>query len=178
MLSGKDGNAKGDITMTHIEKTIEELKRKVIEREQGVIEAKKAVNSLCKLVGKEPEYSIAEPSEMPIGKLQGDEYYGKPLATVITKILESRKKQGAGPAKVKDIYDQMTVGSYKFDAKSDANAMRGIRISMSKNPKFHKLPNGKWGLTEWYPSLKGAKETAGSKTEEIEIEEPADEKEQ
>ena len=29
---------------------------------------------------------------------------------------------------------------------------------MAKNPKFHKLPSGKWGLKEWYPNIKEDKE--------------------
>ena len=34
---------------------------------------------------------------------------------------------------------------------------RGLAISMSKNQKFHRLPNDTWGLTEWYPGAKDTK---------------------
>lgn len=52
----------------------------------------------------------------------------------------------------------MIAGGYQFETKDDNNAMRGMRISMAKNIKFHKLPNGKWGLKEWYPNVKEDKE--------------------
>lgn len=152
--------------MNHIEKTIEELKQKVVEKEQELNEAQKTVNSLCAMMGKPPIYALEEQSSVAtIEQLRGDEYYGRPLATVITTILEARKIQGAGPAKVKEIYKQMMAGGYQFDTKNEVNAMRGMRISMAKNQKFHKLPNGKWGLTEWYPNVKESKEQAKAENE-------------
>ena len=146
--------------MNHIDKTIEELKQKVIEKEKELNEAKSTVNNLCSMVGRPLLYALeGQSSAVSTGQLRGDEYYGRPLATVITTILENRNVQHIGPAKVKEIYEQMIAGGYQFDAKDDVNAMRGIRISMAKNQKFHKLPNGKWGLTDWYPNVKEGKET-------------------
>jgi hypothetical protein len=137
---------------------IEELKAKVIEKEKELNEAKKMANTFCQMFDKPLLYVIEEqPTTVLTGQLRGDEYYGRPLATVITIILEARKMQSIGPATVREIYDQMLAGSYQFEAKDADNAMRGIRISMAKNPKFHKLPNGKWGLTEWYPNIKEEK---------------------
>ncbi len=145
--------------MEHIEKTIEELKGKVIEKERELNEAKKMANTFCQMFGKPQLYAIDEQSPtVLVGQLKGDEYYGRPLATVITGIFEARKIQGAGPAAVRELYDQMVAGGYQFEAKDADNAMRGMRISMAKNIKFHKLPNGKWGLTEWYPNVKEDKE--------------------
>lgn len=145
--------------MDHIDKTINELKQKVVEKEQELIEAKKTVNSLCTMVGKQPLYVIEDVSnDVATVELRGDEYYGRPLATVLTNILVNRKIRGSGPAAVKELHSQMVSGGYQFDAKSDTNAMRGLRISMAKNKKFHKLPNGKWGLKEWYPNIKDSKE--------------------
>jgi DNA-directed RNA polymerase delta subunit len=41
---------------------------------------------------------------------------------------------------------------------------------MSKNPKFHKLPNDTWGLTDWYPSARESKEpTTQTKDEKEEV---------
>jgi predicted deacylase len=159
--------------MEHIEKTIEELKSKVIEKEKELNEAKKMANTLCQMFGKPPLYEISDqPTTVLTGHLHGDEYYGRPLATVITTILEARKIRGTGPASVKEVYDQMTAGGYQFETKDDNNAMRGMRISMAKNPKFHKLPSGKWGLTEWYPNVKVDKEKeAETEAEELHKEE-------
>ncbi len=144
--------------MEHIEKTIEELKQKIAEREKELNDEKAVVNKLCAMVNKPAIYAIEEEAAaVPVSSLRGDEYYGRPFAGVVTTVLENRKIQGIGPATVKEIYEQMTAGGYQFDTKNEANAMRGMRISMTKNIKFHKLPNGKWGLTEWYPKIKADK---------------------
>jgi len=172
-------NLRGN-TMNHIDKTIEDLRKAIADKERELGDAKRTVNNLCQMVGRPLLYELEnQPSVMPTGQLRGDEYYGRPLATVITTVLEARKGQGVGPDKVKEIYEQMIVGGYQFDAKSDVNAMRGIRISMAKNPKFHKLPNGKWGLTKWYPSAKESKESnkiAKEIVDEITEEESTDSK--
>ena len=137
--------------MQHIDRTIEELKVKIAEKERELAEMKKTVNQLCKLARHSPVYPTESESENVLtGLLRGDEYYMQPIAKVIGLILEKRKISGAGPATVQEIYDAMKAGGYKFDSKDDENAMRGISISMSKNvAKFHKLPSGKFGLTEW-----------------------------
>lgn len=143
--------------MSHFDKTIEELRKKIAEKENELAEMRKTVNQLCKLANQSPIYiNEVEPEKSSKSLLQGDEYYMQPIATVIGWILEERKLSGLGPVTTKEIYDEMRVGGYKFDAKDDENAMRGISISMSKNvAKFHKLPSGKFGLKEWYPELKG-----------------------
>ena len=65
-------------------------------------------NNLCQMFGKPPLYEINdEPASVFVGQLNGDEYYGRPLATVVTNILETRKIRGVGPAAVRDVYDQM-----------------------------------------------------------------------
>ena len=46
--------------MDHINKTIEELKRKVVEKQREVAETMKMVNSLCQMVDKPPAYIIED----------------------------------------------------------------------------------------------------------------------
>ena len=143
--------------MSHIDKTIQSLRKEIGEKENELVEMKKTVNQLCKLVDHSPIYlTEVQPEKSSTALLQGDEYYMQPIARVIGMIFQKRKMSGLGPATAKEIYDEMRAGGYKFDAKDDENAMRGISISMSKNvAKFHKLPSGKFGLREWYPELKG-----------------------
>lgn len=144
--------------MSHIDRTIEELRMKIAEKEDELAEMKKTANQLCKLANHSPIYYETEPEKSSTTLLRGDEYYMQPIATVIGQILERRKISGSGPATAKEIYDEMKAGGYKFESKDEENAMRGVSISMSKNvAKFHKLPSGKFGLTEWY-ELKEKKE--------------------
>ncbi len=153
--------------MDHITQTITELQKKIVEKEAELNGMKTAVNQLCVLNKQGPVYNVTDTQqENEPAKLKGDEYYMQPLATVVSRILEDRRVKGLGPAVVKEIYQQMVEGGYKFDAKNDDNAMRGIRISMGKNVvTFHKLPSGKFGLTKWYPELRDKKQ-ANSKAQE------------
>ena len=63
-----------------------------------------------------------------------------------------------GPASVSEIYEAMLAGGYEFEAKDADNAKRGLRISLTKSSAtFTKLPQGKYGLREWYPTVKDPK---------------------
>ena len=148
-----------------LEKAIEILKQKVEEKAKELNEAKKAVNQFCACIGEEPVYEISGDIGGLATNLKGHEYYMKPAATVVADILE-RSGESGGPLTVKEIYERMKAGGYKFDTKTDANAMRGLRQSITKNSyKFHKLPNGKIGLTKWYPELKAKKSESETKPE-------------
>lgn len=149
--------------MKEIDSIIEGLKQKVIEKEKEVRVAKLAVNSVCKMYGRKEIYSISDETTLNVSQLKGDEYYGRPLATVITEILEKRKIMGAGPAAIREVFEEMKAGGYEFRAKNEDNAIRGIRISMTKNPKFHQLrTSGKFGLKIWYPAAKEAQVNKGA----------------
>lgn len=151
--------------MSHIDKTIEELRTKIAEKENELAEMKKTVNQLCKLANHSPIYiTEVDLEKISTGLLRGDEYYMQPIARVIGRILERRKISGAGPATVKEIYEEMKAGGYKF-VSDEEDAMRGVAISMSKNvAKFHRLPSGKFGLTEWY-ELKEKKQAENNEEE-------------
>ncbi len=140
------------------EDTIENLKKAIAQKQTELEALQITVNQLCKLDNKPPLYNVIsghDTNEVPQEKdLKGDEYYGKPLATVITEILQKRKDR-IGPATIEEILNRMKEGGYVFDAR---DPLRAVSISMGKNPKFTKLPNEKWGLTEWYPTVKGKKE--------------------
>jgi hypothetical protein len=149
----------------HVAKTIALVQGQVRDLERQLAEKKKIINSLCELAGQPPMYAADEPVSNGSVAIRSDEFYGKALATAVRKILEKRAGAGLGAASVSEIYDSMVKGGYKFDAKSAANAKRSLRISLTKNSvTFHKLPNGNYGLREWYPNARdAAKGTNGSK---------------
>jgi hypothetical protein len=139
---------------------IEVLKQKVEQKAKELHDAKKAVNQFCICIGEPAVYDIGEniETEQFSTNLKGHEYYMKPLAGVITNILE-RHGEKNGPMTVKEIYEQMKTGGFLFETKNDENAMRNIRISMAKNTQtFHKLPTGKFGLLKWFPEAKAKKQ--------------------
>jgi hypothetical protein len=98
-----------------------------------------------------------------ITQIKPDTFYGKKLQTAMREYLEMRKAQGAGPAKPREIYDAITAGGFQFDTDSPEYAMDGMRAMLRKRTNFfHKLPNGTYGLTVWYPHAKTAKSAAAA----------------
>jgi len=139
--------------------TIAELQRHLEGLDQQAIDTKKTINSLCRVMNEPPLYtevelssSVAQPSSQ---QLNGDEYFNKPLATVVRMILETRRDLGQGPAEAEEIFIAMQKGGFEFDGRSDDKALHGLKISLSKNTTtFIKLPNGKFSLAEWYAASK------------------------
>jgi hypothetical protein len=79
--------------------------------------------------------------------------------------LEMRKNQGLGPASTREIYDALRQGGYQFEAKTPDIAMVGMRALLRTQPNvFHKLPQGTYGLTTWYPDAKKPKDEPKKKT--------------
>ncbi|SRR5258705_5243242 len=143
----------------HIQRTIEDLQVKLKAVESEAIALKRTINSLAVLAGLPVIYSDTDTqSQPPLANLRSDQFYGKSTFVAIKEYLELRKHRG--PASVNEIYQALTAGGFKFDAKDEDNAKRGIRISLTKNTGvFHRLPNGLFGLLEWYPNAKPPKKT-------------------
>ena len=151
---------------------IAELQEKLAQQEIEVIKTKETINKLCSFVGDTPLYQDADlVASETTTSVAPDEYYGKPLATAVTMIFERRKAIGKSAATAREIYDALIAGGYAFQTKNEANAIRGLRISLTKNVrKFHKLPTGLFGLTSWYPNARKQKRASRSNVDEAESE--------
>jgi hypothetical protein len=143
-----------------VSKTIELVQGQIAELDHQLLEKKRMVNDLCRLAGQSPLYGDAElASSLAARAILPDAYYGKALATVVRLVLERRKASGRGAATVNEIYDDMVAGGYNFAGKNDENNKRGLYVSLGKNSyMFHKLPNGTYGLLDWYENVKESKE--------------------
>lgn len=140
----------------HVIKTIEMVQAQIQGIEKDLSDKKRTVNDLCRLAGRPAIYADADLA-VQNGTLsfRSDEFYGKPLASVVRQILEKRASANLGAASVNEIYDAMVAGGYHFAAKNNANARGGLYISLGKNTTtFHKLPNGNYGLVVWYPTVR------------------------
>jgi len=150
-------------------KTIEMLQGQIQKAELEIGEKRRTVNSLCAAISRPPVYADGEPSFGKSLSIRSDEFYGKPLATAVRAILEKRAAAGLGSASVYEIYDRMVEGGFRFGTKNEGHARRALAISMAKNTTtFHRLPNGDFGLTEWYPEA--SKEKNGKEpTRQLEL---------
>lgn len=165
----------------HIRLTIADLQKKVEEYERNANELKRTINQLASMAGMDAIYADADlhASSSAGLSIRADQFYGFPLATCVSQVLELRKARNRGPATVAEIYDALVEGGFHFETQNPENAKRNLRISISKNTAtFHKLPNGRIGLKDWYPAIRtrGAKTTdanAAGPDEDIEEGEPS-----
>jgi hypothetical protein len=91
-----------------------------------------------------------------------DTFHGKPQQTAVREFFAIRRAADPlhGPAKPDEILSGLRAGGYVVQAKSDENALVGLRAMLRKRTAiFYKLPNGTWGLREWYPNAKPPKDT-------------------
>lgn len=136
---------------------LEEAERKANEL-RGAINVLRAEAGLAPLAQNGVGGKDASSGATAITSIKDDTFYGKRQQTAIREFLEMRKAAGQGPAKPREIYDALKAGGYEFEAKSDEIALVGLRALLRKRTHvFHKLPNGAYGMTAWYPHAKSAK---------------------
>lgn len=142
--------------MDHLDATIEMFREQLREQEEQARKTKRTINAICEQAGRPLLYPDAdEDGPSGLDQIQADTFYGQRLNTSAKRVLEMRKAAGLGPAHVREIYDALVRGGYQFNAKTEKNAMDSLRISLGKSSHtFHKLPNGQYGLLEWYPNVK------------------------
>ncbi|HEU0052539.1 MAG TPA: hypothetical protein VFQ39_05150, partial [Longimicrobium sp.] len=128
--------------------------------EDEIVSLKRAANALCQLEGREPVYAeVEQRTERAAYSIRRDQWYGQPLSTAVREYLSMRRASNRGPATVNEIYEALANGGFLFEAKGAENAKRGLRISLRKNSSiFHRLPDGSYGLIEWYPEAKARKD--------------------
>lgn len=97
-----------------------------------------------------------------LASIKSDTFFGKKMQTAVREYLNMRRtSNGDGPATPREIYDAITAGGYQFEAKEEHTALVGLRALLRKRTAFFiKMPNGKYGLTEWYPDMRKPKSTA------------------
>lgn len=146
-----------------LDQAIDEIVADIGRLESDIRDKKKTVNTLCAVAGREAMFVLdAAETTLPT-QFRPDQFYGQALATAVRTILEARKQQNQGAATVKEIFETLTGGGYQFNTKNDEVAIASLRNSLSKNTvTFHKLPNGRFGLLNWYPNAKPTKATAAA----------------
>lgn len=136
---------------------LERLQAKLQSQLDAVRKTKIGINALydaCDLPA--PYMDVDEGSA--IKTIRRGQFYGQPLATNVRAILEMRRAAGLDAASVNEIYQALLDGGYAFEAKDHENAKAGLRQSLRKNPIFHRIPSGEWGLLAWYPNAKVEKD--------------------
>ena len=139
--------------------TIESLTRRVAAKEEEANKLKKLVNELCAEAGIAAKYAKVTESGAVNTSIRSDQFYGVTITAAIRNYLEQRKAAGLGAAGLNEIYSAVRDGGYKFESKNENNAKVSVGNTLRKSSSiFHRLPNGQYGLLEWYPSAKAKPE--------------------
>jgi hypothetical protein len=146
--------------------TIAILERGIEEAEQKIRSLRTAINTICAEFGMPARYpeSVLSPVGLAakLSQIQDDTFYGKKQTPAMREYLEMRKAQGHGPAKPREFFDALKAGGYQFEAKDDEIAIVGLRALLRTQPHiFHRLPQGTYGLTSWYPDARRPKDESG-----------------
>jgi hypothetical protein len=160
------------IMSDHILKTIEQAKEEICKHEDAIVTTKKLINQLCGFAGLPQEYQDAELQATGAATvvIRRNVFFGRPLATCVREYLEIRKDKTVREATLDEILTALKDGGYDLKKISDTDdgIKRGVAITLAKNPQFHRLPNGDFGLLSWYPSIRRSKETKSATTDDSE----------
>lgn len=141
--------------------TIEVLTKRVGAKEEEANKLKKLVNELCGEAGIPVRYANIAEASGSLGAIRADQFYGQTITAAIRNYLEQRKSGRLGAATLNEIYSAVRDGGYKFESKNENNAKVSVGNTLRKSSSiFHRLPNGQYGLLEWYPSAKAKPESA------------------
>ena len=146
---------------------IEQLERRLTEMERKGNALIEVINDLRSEDGLPPRAPFGGGGATNGGaptQIKPDTFYGKKMQTAVREYLEMRKVaagRATNPATPREIYEAITTGGYQFDTKDETTALIGLRQLLRKRTAFfHKLPNGTYGLTVWYPDAKKPKDTS------------------
>lgn len=138
--------------MSESDSTINRYVAKIHEHERAAAKIKKLVNDMLEIDGKPPMFADIAAASAPTASFRADQFFNQPFASCVRAVLEARAAVNQGAASVDDLYDALLAGGFNFEQKDQSIAKRNLAISMGKNTvTFVKLPNGLWGLKEWYP---------------------------
>jgi hypothetical protein len=135
------------------------VNEKLADLLRQVADTKKTINMLYELAGETPPFgqeelgvSATEAGNNGLKTLRPDEYFGKRMGDAVEMVLKRYKAMGKVPVEFDTIFNCLKEGGFGFSSPDEKNARNGVSVVLSKNPDFIRLPNGGWGLQEWYPN--------------------------
>lgn len=139
--------------------TVDKYQAKLVALDAQARKIKIAINGLYELEGEEPLYpNIDGEEQSSVNRpqtIRPDQFFGRPLATVVREILNARSQRQQGAIPMDELYALMTSGGFDFEGKDDVAKKRTLAITIGKNPAFVRVPSsGHVGLGEWYPNAK------------------------
>jgi hypothetical protein len=154
-------------------KAIDELMSELEKQVAQVAETKRAINSLCAVMGEQPRFPDDVPEEIGgTTHIRSDQFFGQTLTGAVREFLRIKGQS----ASVDEIYGALENGGFVFDWPAQKHHKKNLRMSLTKNSTTFAYikSSDTFGLWEFYPEK--AKERKKEKEEEP-TEEPVEEEE-
>ncbi|HXT12101.1 MAG TPA: hypothetical protein VN873_11110 [Candidatus Angelobacter sp.] len=139
--------------------TVEKYQAKLAALDAQSRKIKIAINGLYELEDEEVPYpDVDNASQDATARpmtIRPDQFFGRPLATVVREILGVRSQRQLGAIALDELFALMLSGGFDFEGKDETTKKRTLAITLAKNPAFVRVPSsGHIGLAEWYPNAK------------------------
>lgn len=146
----------------HVQKLLDEVCAEISAAEKTIRPNKLFANKLCERLGIALAYPDVGEDATPSGirAIRRNQFYGRPLSTVIREYLEMRANLTVKEATLDEVFAALKEGGYdvKQSGPTEEDQKRGLSIALGKNSQtFHRLASGDIGLTSWYPNIKERK---------------------
>lgn len=118
-------------------------------------EKKKFANMLATMAGIDAPYDDVDVPQASGASLsiRSDQFANTSYPSVAARDFLALRGQAKGAADLDLIYDALVKGGFAFGStKNDARG--GLKIALGKDGLVRRLPNGTYGLWEWYPNAK------------------------
>jgi hypothetical protein len=137
--------------MADMKNALAAMEELIASKSVEIAQLKKAANTMATAIGEHPPYDDVEDT-IDAGRLRlrSDAFADEKAPASAARNYLALRGKARGATTSDDIYDALVRGGYDFGGVKEADAKGGLRIALAKDTKVHKLPNGTFGLREWY----------------------------
>lgn len=124
-----------------------------------IAKVQKGTNAFFEAMGRDPYYADVEDGESARQRdsVRRDQFVNYNAPSTAARAYLDWRGPARGAASIDEIYDALFAGGYGFEQKDANEAKNGLRIALGKDGAVHRLANGFYGLTSWYPDARKEK---------------------
>jgi hypothetical protein len=134
---------------------LEFIQEQVQKLQADIARQKRLANSLAVAAGMDAIYTDIEDPETvgTLAAIRSDQFANYTYPSEAARAFLTMRGSTKGAAELDVIFDALHRGGFAWgSAKNDPKG--GLRIALGKDGQVRRLPNGSYGLWEWYPNAK------------------------
>jgi hypothetical protein len=126
----------------------------VAEKAADLAAAQRFANAMALKAGKDQPFAdIETPNAKSANTIKSDQFANYTYPSEAARAFLAFRGQAKGAAELDAIFEALQAGGFAWgSSKNDPKG--GLRIALGKDSQVRRLPNGTYGLWEWYPNAK------------------------